>query len=65
MRNKTLTERLRELQTALKWKLWRIGVYENGVIYLEFETTEQYDEYQFTKKSELNFFVDECYKAIN
>lgn len=65
MRSKSLAERLRQLQATLKWKIWRVGIYDNGVIYLEFETSEQYDEYQFSRQSELSLFVDECYKAIS
>lgn len=57
MRNKSLTDRLRELQATLKWKIWRIGIYDSGIVFLEFETSEQYDEYQFSKKSELSIFV--------
>lgn len=64
MRNKSLTDRLRELQATQNWKIWRIGKYDSGLFFLEFETTEQYDEYQFERSSELNSFIDTHFKAI-
>jgi hypothetical protein len=52
-----LENQLSDIAHKMHWKRWSIGLLGNALFYLEYETPDQYDEWQFEDESSLVEFI--------